>query len=269
MSNPQDIINIALAEVGYLEKASDFSLDDKNANAGDGNWTKYARDLYAAGYYNGNKNGFAWCDVFVDWCFYKAYGKDEGQRIQCQTGLLGAGCKYSAKYYQRHGRYDQTPKPGDQVFFYSEGTVNHTGIVVGVTDTTITTVEGNSGDRVKKNSYERINSYIAGFGHPLYSETEEMPAAVAEPEVASVPVECVVSLPLLRNGSKGNEVKSAQVLLIANGFPCGGPYLAGHEVPDGEFGPVTEKSVKQFQILKELQPDGIIGTVTWKTLLTS
>ena len=49
MSKPSDIVTIALAEVGYWEKASNASLDDKTANAGAANWTKYARDLAAAG----------------------------------------------------------------------------------------------------------------------------------------------------------------------------------------------------------------------------
>ena len=78
MSKPSDVVNIALAEVGYREKASNAYLDDKTANAGAANWTKYARDLAAADYYNGNKNGYAWCDVFVDWCFFKSYGAVEG-----------------------------------------------------------------------------------------------------------------------------------------------------------------------------------------------
>ena len=172
MSKPSDVVNIALAEVGYREKASNAYLDDKTANAGAANWTKYARDLAAAGYYNGNKNGYAWCDVFVDWCFFKAYGAVEGQRIQCQTGPLGAGCIFSAQYYQQKGRYDRTPKVGDQVFFQSSGEIGHTGIVVEVTDSTIVTVEGNSSDQVKKNTYNRSNSYIAGYGHPLYGESD-------------------------------------------------------------------------------------------------
>ena len=66
MSKPADIVAIALAEVGYREKATNSMLDDKTANSGSNNWTKYARDLAAAGYYNGNKNGYAWCDCFVD-----------------------------------------------------------------------------------------------------------------------------------------------------------------------------------------------------------
>ena len=51
MSKASDIVNIALAEVGYREKASNASLDDPQSNAGGSNWTKYARDLAAAGYY--------------------------------------------------------------------------------------------------------------------------------------------------------------------------------------------------------------------------
>ena len=277
MGKPADIVAIALAEVGYREKATNSVLDDKTANSGSNNWTKYARDLAAAGYYNGNKNGYAWCDVFVDWCFFKAYGAVKGQRIQCQSGPLGAGCIYSAQYYQQKGRYDRKPKVGDQVFFQTGGQIGHTGIVVEVTDTTITTVEGNSSDQVKKNTYSRSNGYIAGYGHPLYSDT---PAAATEkPEPVAVPAPerdptptattCIISLPQLKNGATGSAVKNAQVMLIARGYPCGGRVLAGRETADGEFGPTTERSVKSFQGQNKLQADGIIGADTWKALITS
>ena len=171
MSKASEIVAIALAQIGYKEKASNKNLDDPAANAGSANWTKYARDLASAGYYNGNKNGFAWCDVFVDWCFFKAYGKDEGQRIQCQTGPYGAGCTYSMQYYQQKGRCDKNPKVGDQIFFRYSGSIgaDHTGIVVEVSSSQIVTVEGNSGNQVKKNTYARSNSTIIGYGHPLYS----------------------------------------------------------------------------------------------------
>ena len=56
------VLDQARAELGYHEKASNVNLDDKTANSGAGNWTKYARDLAAIGnFYNGNKNGYAWC----------------------------------------------------------------------------------------------------------------------------------------------------------------------------------------------------------------
>ena len=63
------LLAIAAAEIGYKEKETNAQLDDKTANAGDNNWTKYARDLQKAGYYQAGKNGYAWCVMFVDWCF--------------------------------------------------------------------------------------------------------------------------------------------------------------------------------------------------------
>lgn len=43
---------------GYLEKKDKNNLDDKTANAGSKNCTKYARDLDALGFYNGKSR--AW-----------------------------------------------------------------------------------------------------------------------------------------------------------------------------------------------------------------
>lgn len=179
----QKLLAIALAEVGYLEKKTNSQLDDKTANAGYNNYTKYARDLANAGYYNGNKNGYAWCDVFVDWCFFKLYGKDKGQEIECQTGDCGAGCYYSAQYYKAQNRFSTTPEIGDQIFFLdSAGDVGHTGLVYKVDSTTVYTVEGNTssasgvvanGGGVAKKSYARTYSKIYGYGHPKYPETAE------------------------------------------------------------------------------------------------
>ncbi len=270
MSNAQKVIDIALAEVGYREKASNAALDDPQANAGSGNWTKYARDLAAAGYYNGNKNGYAWCEVFVDWCFWKAFGRD-GQRIQCQTGDLGAACIYSAQYFKQQGRYDNNPKAGDQVFFYAGGTIGHTGIVVEVSAGSITVVEGNSSDRVQKLTYSRSSGSIAGYGHPWYDESipdhaerEPSPAPASETPAAQT---VLVRVPFLRRGAVGTAVESAQVLLIHRGYNCGGRTFLGRETPDGDFGPATEKAVRDFQTKAALDIDGIVGPLTWQALL--
>lgn len=50
------LLATARAEIGYIEKDTNAQLDDKTANAGDGNWNKYARDLDALGVvYNGKR----------------------------------------------------------------------------------------------------------------------------------------------------------------------------------------------------------------------
>lgn len=180
----EKLIEIALNEVGYLEKASNSQLDNKTANAGYNNWTKYARDLHSAGYYNGNKNGYAWCDVWVDYCHWIAANKDakEAQRVICQTGDLGAGCTYSMKYYKNAGRFYSSPMAGDQIFFGSGSESSHTGIVYKVDSSNVYTVEGNTsstsgvvanGGGVFKKSYPLNYSKILGYGRPRYDGAKQ------------------------------------------------------------------------------------------------
>lgn len=52
-------VRTATKELGYLEKASNRDLDNKIANAGSNNYTKYQRDVKAG-------NGDQWCQYFVD-----------------------------------------------------------------------------------------------------------------------------------------------------------------------------------------------------------
>jgi len=275
MSKASEVVAIAIAEVGYKEKATNANLDDKTANAGSANWTKYARDLKNAGYYNGNKNGYAWCDVFVDWCFFKAYGAVEGQKIQCQTGDCGAGCTYSMQYYKNQGRLDMNPKVGDQLFFRYSGSsgADHTGLVVEVTDTQVITVEGNSSNQVKKNTYARSYGCIVGYGHPKYDETDTVSSAAttATTTTATTTVTTAkatkvsVSLTQLSKGSTGAEVKTIQRIMRMNG-------IDNSLDIDGDFGTLTEAAVKKLQ--KKLFPnsssewDGVVGKNTWTAALT-
>ena len=164
-----DLIKIARAEIGYKEKATNSQLDSKTANPGSNNFTKYGRDLYAAGYYNGNKNGIAWCDQFYDWCVFQLAGKNKkvAEAIQYQTGDCGAGCKFSAQYYRNAGKFfTSKPQPGDQIFFGKVGSESHTGMVVEVNGSAIKTIEGNSGNMVKELVYSINSPNIAGYGRP-------------------------------------------------------------------------------------------------------
>lgn len=181
MTPVERLIKTAEAELGYLEKASNAQLDDKTANAGKNNWTKYARDLDGIGnIYNGRKNGFDWCDVFVDWCFIQTFGKDMAVKLLNQPLKgLGAGVKYSAQYYQQKGRFkEENPKPGDQIFFGDSTSWWHTGIVVEVSGGKVYTIEGNTtttsgvipnGGGVVKKSYSLTHRSIKGYGRPDYS----------------------------------------------------------------------------------------------------
>ncbi len=60
---------------------------------------------------------------------------------------------------------------------------------------------------------------------------------------------------LLKNGSKGEEVKKLQEKL---GLKA-----------DGNFGPATESAVKKWQESNGLKADGVVGDSTWEKLFTS
>ena len=64
----------------------------------------------------------------------------------------------------------------------------------------------------------------------------------------------------LRKGSSGDEVKKLQTLLNQNGYSL---------TVDGQFGSATENAVELYQKAKGLNPDGIVGTLTWGALLDS
>ena len=57
----------------------------------------------------------------------------------------------------------------------------------------------------------------------------------------------------LRNGDKGQEVIKLQLAI-------------GDLVADGDFGPATEKAVKEYQSSHQLVSDGIAGTNTLSSL---
>ena len=176
MSEIDKVINMALDEVGYIEKKSNANLDSKKSNAGNKNFTKYARDLdNIPNFYNGKKQGFAWCAVFVDWCLVKALGVDRARALLCYPkNSAGAGCSESIKYYKNNNRFvTSNPKKGDQIFFKQ----GHTGLVYDVDSSKVYTVEGNTtksawvvanGGEVCKKSYNLKSSSIIGYGRPDY-----------------------------------------------------------------------------------------------------
>ena len=186
MTPIERVISIARSEIGYLEKVSNARLDSKTANAGYNNWTKYARDLDALKVYNGPKNGYAWCAVFVFWCLVQAFGLDMALKMTGQKlGGYGAGCTEGVNYYKAIGRfYKSGPQPGDQIFFTQNNgqSFYHTGLVERVQDGKVFTIEGNTssasgvaenGGAVQDKSYSLSYNRIGGYGRPNYSLIQE------------------------------------------------------------------------------------------------
>lgn len=204
-----NLVAILRKELGYHEKASNYNLDDKTANSGSSNFTKYARDLAKAGYYQASKQGAEWCDMFYDWGVLQLCDGDgaKAQEMQCQTGVYGAGCPWSRGYYREKGRLFSKPEVGDQVFFQQNGNIVHTGCVSYVDDSTIKVIEGNKNNQVQECMYSRWDSYIADYGRPFFEDESE---ATSDKLLVSKPNSKLASLPTYDIPAKGVDVSTWQ-----------------------------------------------------------
>ena len=260
MSNKaiQKLINVAEAEIGYLEKRSNSNLDSKTANAGSANYTKYWRDIYPAG------QAQAWCAIFVNWCFEKAFGKDNAKKLLKHYPYTY--CPTMANLFTLHAN----PKVGDIVIFKRSGSFVHTGLVVEVNGDYFRTIEGNTsggstiianGGGVCKKSYYNSNLPGTKFCRPDYSIVGDIDLDIEDAKIDTEVKTVNIEMTVIKKGSKGNEVKTLQRLLTALGYSCGASGA------DGDFGSATDKAVKAYQTAKKLAADGIVGKATWTSVL--
>ena len=221
----QTVINIALSEVGYLEKKSNANLYSKTANAGSANYTKYGRDMHNL-YPSIMDFPAPWCDCFTDWCFYKAYG------ICNAKGLLGGDFNdytpASAQLYKnKNAWYTSNPRIGDQIFFKNSTRICHTGLVYSVDDKYVYTIEGNTsgasgvivnGGGVCKKKYLLTYSNIAGYGRPKYDNVDYSPTLTIKNVVR---VNTTLNVRNKPNGTKVESLKNGdevEILDYQNGW---------------------------------------------------
>ena len=179
----EKVLSEAKKWVGYLEKNSDYKLDDYTANAGSGNYTRFAREYCNLGFGSyGVYQAQPWCAMAVTVIFYEALGYAQASKII--TGY--AYCPYGVQHWKDRGRWHArsgyTPQKGDVIFFHNGAESTHTGIVYDVSDGRVYTYEGNTsdGNTVIANggefcakSYSLSNSRILGYGNPDWESIEE------------------------------------------------------------------------------------------------
>lgn len=111
-----------------------------------------------------------WCDAFLSFIFIK---------LNCVSllGGVSASVQEHIGYFKNRGIWigldNVTPQPGDIICFdwhNDENPFDHIGIVKTVSGTTITTVEGNSGDpgQVANRTYQIDDYDIYGYARPQY-----------------------------------------------------------------------------------------------------
>lgn len=294
MYSIQKLLDVAEAEIGYLEKKTNKDLDDKTANAGKNNYTKYNRDYIAWG--AGGSRDMQWCAAFVSWCFVTAYGLEAAKKLLC-GGLhhytpTGAGRFKSADRYIKRGK--GSPEVGDVVFFYStkKGRIGHVGIVYKVDATKIYTIEGNTsgastlvtnGGGVMKKSYRQTSSYIDGYGRPNYADTTKPVAPTKQyykPTVLEWQKAAIADgykFPKYgADGEWGKECESVAKEAIVKYIK---PYtnlnltkIVQNVVgvtADGKCGVKTDEAIKKYQAANGLTATGLVDLKTWKKILNT
>lgn len=164
------------------------------------------------------------------------------------------------------------PRPADVCFYDWEdsgrgdntGHSDHVGLVERVEGNTIYVIEGNYSNSVKRRKLEVDGKYIRGYGTPNYSSKADQESAPSTPDTSvedEIPAkEAQINFPILRKGSKGQAVKSMQILLIGYGYDCG---RCG---ADGDYGKHTRSAVERYQSAKGLAVDGEAGPDTLSCL---
>ncbi|MSA02010.1 CHAP domain-containing protein [Lactonifactor sp. BIOML-A3] len=141
-----EIVTVALSQVGNV--------------GGEPYWSWY-----------GFSSRVEWCACFVSWC------ANECGYIEAGVIPKFAACaSQGVPWFQERGLWQDNsyePRPGDIIFFDwddggQDGSSDHVGIVEKVENGRVYTIEGNSGDSCRQNSYPVGYYEIYGYGTPAY-----------------------------------------------------------------------------------------------------
>lgn len=172
----------------YLEKKSNAYLDDFTKNAGDKNYTKFARDVN-----NWNQpgcQGQPWCAVYQFWKLVKVFGLTKALQI------MGGGfynCQSVTRHAKQKGTWHSTPKKGALIIFRNG---SHIGSVNSYDTTYVYTNEGNTssapgvvanGGACRNKKYKLTDSAIDGYVWINYGTTEDQKSTETAVQLSKVP----------------------------------------------------------------------------------
>lgn len=233
MVTPNNVLSIAKSQIGYVE--------------GKNNHSKY-------GAWYGLDNA-PWCAMFVSWCFAQA-----GQPLPSIQNAKGyAYCPSGVNYFKKIGQFYKTPKVGDIVFFdwQRDGISDHTGLVLEIKNSQqIITIEGNTSPSNNSNGGQvmqrsRMVQHCQGFGRPNYDYSGNVANVVGKHGFDGI------YLTLLSPYMEGENIRLVQRELKRHGYLIDA---------DGVFGNQTSAAIKEFQKVKGLEIDGVVGRNTWQEL---
>ena len=164
----ENILNIAMSQLGYHEGNSTSELDGTNLN-GSNNYTEYG--YWFGTQVKGNSYGhfYDWCAMFVSWCARQAQIPTNVISNSAYANASSSVYCFNNMAYRARGTY--TPIAGDIIFFDWDGlsdSWDHVGLVYDCDGSSVYTIEGNSSNMVAKKEYPLDKEVIRGYGIPSY-----------------------------------------------------------------------------------------------------
>jgi hypothetical protein len=209
----------------------------------------------------------AWCNQSVTF-----WANQSGNAVPVCFGRDYAYTVWHAQRFRKEGEWHvdiRGIRRGDIVFFDWRGTnrigaIDHIGIVTGVRNGTVYTIEGNTSDGCRRRV--RFASMIVGYGRPAYPPSGSgaklrgaLRKAAGSFRAAAPSDAAPAGTPILREGSAGVGVRQLQRCLDL-------VQRSALDV-DGEFGPETAGAVRAFQRrVPGLLVDGEYGANTARKL---
>lgn len=150
----EDLLNIAMTQLGYEESDIDFIVDDNGVKQG---YTRYGK-WYGSTYAD-------WCGMFISFCLEHAGISAAQFPREANPSKWKKQLSWKGAYVDDEDEY--VPQRGDLIFFNykEENAPVHMAIVEMVTENTIYTLEGNSEKKVRICEYPRDDERIVGYGN--------------------------------------------------------------------------------------------------------
>ena len=242
MTSVSGLLHVARAEIGYTEHPRGS------------NHTKF-------GVWYGIDPA-PWCAMFASWCFWTA-----GYPLHVDSPKGFAYTPDGVAYAQHHNLWSTSGHyaPGDLVFYHwGMGRIDHVGIVVADDGTTMTTIEGNTGDTSQANGGAVMlrsrahDQFVAGVFQTSKLLAGSGPSPAPHQVAPSWPGR---NLALTSPFMRGSDVSTWQNQMRHRGW--------SKLNVDGVYGPSSAQVCRAFQKEKGLLVDGIVGSLTWQKSWTS
>ncbi len=220
---------------------------------------------------SGKKSSCSGCK----WEGKQSYDCAQLTRYSCKAAgqelVSGANSQWNKTAWEAKGKIDTLPDEEGVLLYYQNksGVMTHTGVCIG--NGYAVEARGAKYGVVKTKIADRTWTHWAvlpgvlnGSKTPVDEPKDEVKETIEEDNKTAQKADqgantVTVELNTLKNGSKGEQVKTVQRLFNAMGYDCG--------TVDGIFGTKTKNATISFQQANKLSSDGIIGAKTWNALL--